>query len=247
MESDSGTSFARGHIKLIVLSVVALTAALFMRGGFTLGAFNFGHAKADKPGMTYEQALAQARQILAQQGGAQGSADSSQTQSQLAELDPTMSAPGQVLGASTGLDTSVDPDEVLNSDVVTSLPLNIYQTNDRYDWNDYALQLHQIESEYGTNFAIGALSGRDPQSLESSAQTYKAVVAELRNLKVPSQFENYHRMKIVYYTSLAQMALSMSPNGPDDNAISAASLFYSLGDKIKTARVQLSAQYGVVL
>lgn len=252
MESIPATSFGRSHIKLIAVSVVLLTTALFMRGGFTLGSFGFSSSEAAPKPMTLLEAQAKAHEIVAAQNAANGTSDSAaadaQTQSDLAQLDPSFGT-GSVLGASTGVgaDTSVNADDVLNSDVVTSLPITTITTNDPLDFNTYAIQVHAIESKYGANIIIGALSGRDEASLQSAANNYKGIVSEFRVMKVPTQFLEYHRMKLVYYSALAQMATSMSASGPDDTASSAASLFFSLNDRIKTLKNQLMTQYEVVL
>lgn len=253
MEPIPAASFGKSHIKLIAVSIILLVAASFMRGGLKLSSFGAASAESAPKPITLEEAQAKAHAIVAAQATADGddsAAAAQQTKEQLAELDPNLAdelAGGSVLGASTGVDPTVDADQVLNSDTVTSLPITSYVTSDSLDFNTYATQIHRVESKYGANVIIGALSGRDEASLQGAANNYKGIVAELRTMRVPSQFLEYHRMKLVYYAALAQMASSMTADGPDDSAASAASLFFSLNDKIKSMRTQLNSQYEVIL
>jgi len=248
MEPIPLASFGKSHVKLIAVSVILLIAASFMRGGLKLGSFGFSSAQSAPEGLTLEEAKVQARQIVAERHGldSDSAAMAEQAQAQLAEIDPTY-GDGSVLGSSIGTDGNIDTDSILNSDAVNSIQINTYQTDDRLQLNFYASQVHAVESHYGAIALLGALGTREQSSLLAAQAGYKNIISELQGIKVPSQFSQYHKMKLVYYSALASMADSMASEGPNEQAATAASLFFSLNDKIDALRPQLESQYGVIL
>jgi hypothetical protein len=247
MEPIPAASFGKSHIALIGVSIVLLVAATFMSGGLKLSSFSFSSAQSAPKGLTLAEAQAQAHQIIAERNGT-GTGDSTalaaQNQEQLAEVDPSYGK-GSVLGAST--DSSADVDQVLNSDAIASLPISSYQTSDPLQFNGYARSVHAVESKYGADVLLGALTTRDQASLQAAAAAYKNIIAGLLEVKVPSQFIEYHRMKLVYYSALAGMASSMATDGADDQTAAAASLFFTLNDKLQALQTQLESQYEVIL
>jgi hypothetical protein len=248
MEPIPAASFGKSHISLIAVSIVLLVAASFMRGGLKLGSFGFSSAKSAPKPLTYEEIKAMAHDKVAQNNAAaaDSSASDAQTQAQLAEVDPTYGT-GSVLGASIGPASDADVDQVMNSGLISSLPISTYQTTDALQFNAYASAVHAVENKYGGEALIGALTTRDQASLQSATSSYKNIITGLMAVKVPTQFLEYHRMKLVYYSSLAQIASSMSGDGNNDTAASAASLFFSMNDKILALQSRLESQYEVIL
>ena len=241
-------SFGKSHLKLIAVSVILLIAATFMRGGLKLSSFSFSTAKSAPQGMTLEEAKAKARQIVAERHGSavDQSVLAEQTQDQLAEIDASYGG-GEVLGAATASEGNMDADSVLNSEAVNSIQINTYQTSDKLRLNSYASQVHAVEGKYGAVVLLGALGSREQSGLQAARAGYKNIISSLQALLVPSQFSEYHKMKLVYYSALASMADSMASEGPNEQAAAAASLFFSLTDKIDALGTQLETQYGVIL
>lgn len=248
MEPIPAVSFGKSHLKLIGASILLLIAALFMRGGFTLGSFGLSQADSAPKRITLAEAQAQAHQIVMEQSGgvADGAALAEKTQEQLAEIDPNFGG-GAVLGASVGDDGNLNVDELLNSSAIKSAQINIYQTQDPLQFTAYSSQVHDLENKYGAIILMTALSTRDQASLQKAQAGYKSIIAGLQAMQVPSQFEEFHRIKLVYYSALATMAESMASEGPNEQAATATSLFFSLNDKLESLSAQLASQYGVML
>lgn len=247
MEPIPAASFGKSHIKLIAVSIILLVTATFMRGGFTLGKFGFSKAESAPNKLTLAEAKAQAHQIVAEKYGDDNSSSlAEKSQAQLAEIDPNFGQ-GSVLGASIGVDGNIDISSVLNSDAISSAKINVYQTENKLQLNGYGTQLHAIEEKFGAVILLGALTTRDQASLQQAQSGYKNIISALQEMQVPAQFEEYHRMKLVYYSSLVSMADSMASEGPSEQAATATTLFFSLNEKLETLRSQLESQYGVLL
>lgn len=249
MESNPVFSFGKNHLGLIAISIVLLSVATFMRGGFTLGAFSFNKAESAEQGLTYEQAKEQAQKIVAEKYAGIGSnteAQSQLTQQQLAEVDPNYGE-GAVLGTSVDSQGNIDVDNLLSSQTMQALQIFTYETQDRLQLNYYGTQVSEIENKNGALLLFSALSSREQSSLQRAASGYKTIAAELQAMQVPTQFEQYHRMKLVYYSSLATMAESMASEGPGEQAATAASLFFALNEKIANLGAQLETELGVML
>lgn len=248
MEPIAAGSFGKSHIKLIALSILLLVAATFMRGGFTLGAFGFSSAESAPEKMTYEQAQAQARQMVEEKYASMpaGGQSPEQLQNQLAEIDPNYGQ-GEVLGTSVTSEGNIDVESLMSSDVLKSVDIKTYTTDNRLELNGYGSQVRAIENQHGAVVLMGALSTRENSALMQANRGYKNIISDLQTISVPEQFEEYHRMKLIYYSALASMAESMASEGPSEQAATATSLFFSLNDKIDTLGSQLESQYGVLL
>ncbi len=248
MEPIAAGSFGKSHIKLIALSILLLVAATFMRGGFTLGAFGFSSAESAPEKMTYEQAQAKAKQMIEEKYSAlpAGGQDPEQLQQQLAEVDPNYGQ-GAVLGTSVTSDGNIDVESLMGSDALKAVDVKTYSTDNKLELNAYGSQIRAIENKHGAFVLMGALSTREKSALAQASTGYKNIISDLQSLAVPEQFEEYHRMKLIYYSALVSMAESMASEGPNEQAATATSLFFSLNDKIDTLGSQLESQYGVLL
>lgn len=234
-----------GHISVIAMCAFALIFFTYLKSGFKLNLFTASKNETVKV-LTYNEALKLAQAEI--EGSVSDSeVDSVQNTNQIAMLDP-LSKEGQVLGASTD-DESIFPnaEEFLTPEILNEIKLTILPVSDSETVAQYKRDLHTIESNNSAEEILAALSNDDKAALKNVEPKVKQLVVELYAMPVPKAVEEYHKVKMIYYLNLSQLALGYSGDttvaSPKDTSIA----IFSLVDKIQKLAQEIENNFGVQL
>jgi Ca2+/Na+ antiporter len=234
-----------GHISVIAMCAFALIFFTYLKSGFKLNLFTASKNESVKV-LTYEEALKLAQAEI--EGSASGSeVDNLKNTNQIAMLDP-LSKEGQVLGVSTD-DESIFPsaDEFLTPEILNEIKLTFLPVSDTETVAQYKRDLHTIESNNSAEEILAALSNDDKTALKNVEPKVKQLVVELYAMPVPKAVELYHKIKMIYYLNLSQLALGYSGDttvaDPKDVSIE----IFALIEKMKRLTQDIQNKYGIEL
>jgi len=248
-KEQSSFGFTAGHFMLIAACIVALLGFAFLRGDVTWAKLTSNlpllHAASTQPLVTYDQALAQAKQQLGMDNAlpAQSGVVANQQKSDVALLDASSTA-GSVLGASTEPLPSVD--ELFTQEKLDAINVNSTPVTNQQTVQDYFNNITVVEINYNAPVLLSAFAAQNSDVLSKTHDAYLQMIADLRGIPVPAGLVTYHKMKLVYYSTLASLADSMSSgdSGRSDSIL-AGNLYFELSGKVDQMETQLKAQYGI--
>ncbi len=232
-----------GHLALIALCAVLLVGVTFMKNGFTLHVKAGEEKKVKVTKAEIERQVAMEMNQNYQTGG-----DNQDEIAKLAIVDPNFSE-GLVAGTSTasqieGLPSASDiPDEVLNAIKVLILdgPTNATTVM------EYANQVVLVESTHNAMGLLIAVSGEDVEAAKAARPELDALILDLAKVPVPSQIQNYHKLKLMYYESLIQWANNSAQEPGAVNIETLSSGLLALTDKLSLTEREIEEAYGVTL
>lgn len=231
-----------GHLGIIAACAVILLALTVMKGGFR---FSLKSSSASQPGLTYEEAK---KMAVAQMGGEPESTyDPDIAQQQLAMIDPSL-ADGQVLGASTGLEGMMPAAETVFTDSILN-QIKIREMNESgvEAVKKYADQLTAAESQFDILTLLGFLAGQDAKSLETVPAKTKEIILALAAVEVPKELAEYHRLKMIYFTTMGNVALNLAGKTGDADLDNSTTLFFSLTERLQNIQAEIYNKYSVTL
>ena len=234
--------FHMGHIGIIALVAAALVGLSMIKSGPEL------FSKNDPPPYTFTYDEVK-NQVVAE-NASQPTTTNDQTDQQLAMIDPNYNS-GQVLGTSTdstGLDSVIPKAE----DMLTPQVLNMIQvkTSDKSDKDSiqtYADQVTYVESHFNSLGILTDLNGTDPSQLKEAKDNATKIVQGLSLIVVPKPLEDYQKVKMMYYTTLGNMADVFAGTNTKYSVDDVASILLSLTDKLDRSATDVFNTYGVQL
>ncbi len=226
-----------GHLGLILFCALLLTGITFMKGGFKLS-FN---KNTDTQITKYT--LEQARQEVAGENGSVVNGDD--TLSQLALIDPDLGQ-GSVLGASTE-DLGMFPpaEEIFTSETLSVIKVKLLPDTNIESVKRYAQDIISVESQGGVLELISSINSSDPRILQSAPEKAAQIVAMLAQVKVPGELEEYHKLKMIYYIALGDVAANLDGTSENGAFDAAATGLFSLIDKLERIKLDVANKYGV--
>lgn len=232
-----------GHIGIIAFCAMVLIALTFIKGGFhfSLGSANPSFSNA----LTYEQAKQETFAVMGSAPNIQ--AGSSQAQNQIAMLDPNLQQ-GSVLGTSTGVsDLFPAAETVFTPDVLGQIKINLQKNSGPDSVQIYANQISALEADSDVLSMISDLNSDDAKILAAIPDKTKKMVEALAKISVPSDLAEYHRLKMVYYTTFGNLATNLSGQQGLSDTDSATTLFFSLTDRLERIRTEILNKYNLTL
>lgn len=237
-------NFHAGH-----LGIIALVAAVLILFSIIQNGFHFSRAGAESgagkdSSLTYEQTGARLFAEDASQAQVPGTSDLGE---QLTLIDPSLNQ-GAVLGATTDLSQAVGQvDQALTAEKLNQVPVKLLDSESPADLQKYAAQLELIKAYYNADSLLGNLNTTDSGVLEDTANTARKIISELLRLNVPKPLADFHKLTLVYYSALANIAKSFESDNFSDESGSAALIFFNLSDRLEKTKNQLYNQYGILL
>lgn len=242
IHKDQDHGFTKGHIATIAVCALALAGIGFMKNGF-----NFSLSKASsgeiKP-YTYEMALAE----VESQGSSSGEHSADENRNQLAMLDSNFSE-GSVLGASTGTLDSVIPDaqDTLTPEVLAPIKINLLPNTTTESLKQYVEDVRAVELQDEADVILSNLNSDDKKLLEETAKKVIPLVQDLLLVPVPKALEEYHKIKMIYYLQLSNLAEGYAGvvNAPDPKETGMQ--VFSVTERLSKIQSEISDKYGVRL
>ena len=227
------------HLALIAVCAFGIFGLTMLKNGFQLNP-NVSKAKVQNQStaLTYEEAKAQVLEKHSNQANSSG-----YEENPLATLDPG-SDEGYVLGANTEdgipqIEASLSKDKLSRVQVI-SIDVSGKIAMERY-FDDV-----EFAEQSGESFAaLSSLSSTDASELRNGSEKAMKVVSYLKGVRVPTEAVEFHRLKIIYYAMLSQLAQSLIDQNVNGNAEAQSSVFFTLVGKIESLEVALKDKYKI--
>lgn len=241
-QNYSGIHF--GHLGIVMLCAIVLIFTAWMKSGF-----NFILSPGSEPItkiLTYDQAMAQ---VLAEAGESPQSsiADGSGSNSnQLAMIDPMLSDVA-VLGTSTGtLDTVIPSgDQVLTPEILNNIKVTVIATTSLEAIKKYKDDLEFVENQDGAASIIADLTSQDSALLKTDADKITQLLVDLLQVEVPAPLADYHKVTLLYYTELRELALGYSGDVNARDPKDVGLEIFPITDYLENAKSNLLSKYGL--
>lgn len=226
------------HLGLIAVCAFGILGMTLLKNGLHIKPDAAQVNNSTRASLTYEEAKAQ---VMASH--AQDAIRPEVENNPLLTLDPGRDS-GDVLGANTEngisqLDASVTPE------MLSQVQINSINVGGKVAMERYFADMESAE-QYGESFvALAALSSTDPNELKEGGVKAMKVVSYLKGVKVPTEAVEFHRMKILYYTTLSQLAGSLASGSKDETTQIESSMFFTLVGKIENLETSLRSKYSI--
>lgn len=236
--------FHWGHFGAILMCAVFLIGVTFMRNGFRMFPVS---ASQGEQALTYEQIAQKVERenpelvALANQGTV---VENSATRDQLALIDPTQNT-GSVLGAST--DETFPVMEYLSADTLRKIKVKSLGYTNTQAVEKYEKMLTNIDANYDTLALLGNFSTGTDEALQQNSKITPFVIAELTAIPVPTDVEEYHRLKIIYHTVLQGLADMKLGNVPDEQFNDLSNMLLGVMERMTIIRESVQNKYQITL
>lgn len=227
-----------GHLAIIFGCVVFLVGTMILKNGFNLSSLV---ASADNQG-TKEISYEEIKNQVAAESNVQIN-DSQSLADKVAILDPGAQA-GKVLGESIGFKVA-EPKEIINDPRFQNIKVLTISGMQKIDIERYASDVTLIESENNGLLILAYLNSEDPVALEQAVVGASAIASLLEQVYVPAHLEAYHKMKIIYYKSLEQIARNFAQQQPLETLQQATSDMFSAINAMSSVRTTIYSRYQV--
>ncbi|MEZ4180000.1 MAG: hypothetical protein R3B41_00565 [Candidatus Doudnabacteria bacterium] len=237
--------FGFNHALLLGAAVVIFLILIIPQLNNLVGSLT-ANADDQKPVLTFEQAQSQVESELDQLFAELDTSNNIQDQ-QLSLLD-RVDDNGQVLGAAIGLGDIPTAEQLFSEQELSQIPVQSVIYTDAQTVQQYADRISRIEGYYDTIEIFAVLNESDPARLREVANQTEAIVNSMRQIPVPDELLNYHRLSSIYYQTLGQIGLGFAggESGAVNLQIYSKNLF-SLIDRIGMVREEINQKYGVKL
>lgn len=240
--------FNFAHLGIVVFCSVLLLGMSWLKNPEL---FAWLGSAAQAPGLyTYEQAQKEVfaqmsdydRQTLAQTVNG----ENSQMSGELAMIDPNFSG-GSVLGASTGTNDTIIPEakQVLTEEVLNLIPVNFSVSSSPENAKKYKDDLDFAENQNGASAVLEDVNSQDKKVLTDASKKLELLLQDLMQISVPADLVEYHKVKLLYYSELKQLAEGYAglegARDPQDVGFE----LLPLKDYFSTASDELYKKYGL--
>ncbi len=210
-----------------------------MKNGWSLSAVTARADAAKGEVASYEDVK---QKIMAENSGDDAASEEASTD-KLSLLDPADKA-GKVLGDSIGF-TIAEPGEIATDPRFQNIQVLTTSGMQKSDVERYAFDVLQIESENNGLLLLAYLNTEDPVALEQARLSASAIATLLQEIYVPSQLAAYHKMKVIYYTSLEQIARNFAKVESTETLQQATSDMFSAINAMSPVRTTIYSRYQV--
>jgi hypothetical protein len=226
-------------------ALIAAGAIIMVSG--VLGVLRFSAAplfsKADNRSVTYEDV----RASIEQAGVSSGDPRIDDIRAQLALIDPTLNEE-KVLGAvSDQILNYPKAEEIFPQSLLETIAIHKIDANDKASLELYATKILFTESNVDALAIYGGLNSTDPTALADATQQATQMVTELSSIEVPKPLWEYHRLKMMYYKTLANFGDIFSGITAEAEVENQGPILFSLTDRLERIRTEIANTYGVNL
>jgi hypothetical protein len=111
----------------------------------------------------------------------------------------------------------------------------------------YTDELLLAESKLGSLEMLSDLNSTDQAVLISVDERAKKLVAALAQISVPSALEEFHKFKMIYYTTLGSVALNLAGEATAADADSSVTIMFSVLQKLESIKSEIFSKYQVAI
>lgn len=240
--SEKQTGLSWNHLGIVALCSLAIFGILFLKNGKVV----FTKSFYIKPTLlTYEGAKQKALARLEKEGWGNSNIASEDSLNQLSDSESL----GRVLGLTTQSGTLIEPlGNLFSAEQLQSIQLKTTNDNSKIRIEKYFKELVINESVGSELSALLSFSQADASGYEESAKKSTEMVSFLKSMEVPTELSEFHKYKLIYYTSLSFLARSMLSGSVDDPSVQKyATIFFSVIEKINSEKDKITNKYEIQL
>lgn len=230
--------FSKAHAQLIGIAVVAFVVLVVAKTGVDIKGM-FAKADSEKPKVTFESARAE---VLADAGATPQVEIDNETIRQLAMLD--LSETGEVLGANSDYPNA---EEIFTPEVMNKVQIKNSGLSGQEAVQKYAEQVLYVESTVDVLTMLSNMNSDDKTIVAKSQESAKSIIATLAMVPVPKGLEDYHRYKMMYYTTLINIGDVWIGKLPESDLGDQSKILFSLTEKIESIKSSMFEKYKIVL
>lgn len=244
-QTTNKSHFDYSQLALVFACAALLVGITFFKSGFkfTLTPTKSATADSNKV-LTYDEVK---KQVEAKNQNSLDEALASigeEGKEQLALLDP--SSGGQVLGADTNTENLFPKAETLFSkEVLEQIKINSTSESGRSSIQKYADEVLSVESKFGSLNILSDLNSSDPEVLKNVNERAKVMVGNLVKIPVPLELSEVHRLRMIYYVTLGNIAINLAGEKAEADADSSVTLIFSLIERIENLKAKILQQYQI--
>lgn len=227
-----------GHLAIIVGCAVFLVGTMIIKNGFSLSSLVARAGNEGTETISYEEIK---KQVAAESNVAM--VDPDKLADNIALLDPGAQA-GKVLGESIGFKVA-EPKEIATDPRFQNIKVLTTSGMQKFDIERYASDVTLIEAENNGSLILAYLNTEDPVALDQAVLSASAIVSLLEQVYAPAHLESFHKMKIIYYKSLEQIARNFGQQQPTETLQQATSDMFSAINAMSSVRTTIYSRYQV--
>lgn len=233
----SGLGFSINHYGLIAISLIIFLGLMFTTESLTLQnltAFKF--LKANNESVT-EQTLPE---VSVEEVATEAIDKLTAQKNELSSLlDPSFGQ-GSVLGENTEGKKALDA--TLSEQSLQAIPvMAVVDTENNII--DYVDQLQLLELYYGDLLILSSITTQDPAAAGKAIPLVKGLISELKSMKVPQSLVRYHRLKLMHYAVVMNMAQNIASNLSPEDKSAAGILFFEITNEMESEKAALIQKY----
>ncbi len=231
--------FSLAHAQLIGVAVVIFAILVVTQTGVSIKGM-FASADSEKPMLTYESVRAE---VLAKNSGSssQGEVDAENAR-QLAMLD--LSDDGEVLGVNSDFPSA---DQIFTPDVMSKIQIKHSALTGNEAIQKYADQVLYIESNTDVLALLSNMNSEDHGVIEKSQASTKEMIGALAQVPVPTGLEDFHRYKMMYYTTLRNIGDIWLGKLAETELQTQSTILFSLTEKIESIKATVQKNNSISL
>jgi len=224
---------------IAVVCIVVVSGALGALRFFSSPLFS----KASQQNVTYEDVLSE----VERSGVSSGDSRLDDIRAQLALIDPNLNE-GDVLGAvSNEIINYPKAEELFSEALLEDIEIKKTDVNDEQSIELYGTKILFIESQVDAMAIYGGLNSTDPTALADASAQANHMVVELAVVEVPKPLWEYHRLKMMYYKTLANFGDIFSGIKDEAEIENQGPILFSLTDRMERIKRDIANKYSVNL
>lgn len=234
--------FTKGHAQLIGIAVVIFAVLVYSQSNISLHAM-FSKADNNQDVITYEKAKAE---VLAKNGATDSTEYDQHVEDQFAMLT-LKDENGQVLGDAVGLTDIPSSEELFTPETLAQITVKTTVQTDKKAIEVYAGQVVYVESRYDVISLLSQINSDDKATVALAKEQAATIVRALNLITVPQPLVEYHRYKLMYYTSLINIGEIWLGERDANQLQVQTKILMSVMNKLESMKSQITQKYSVEL
>ncbi len=231
--------FTLAHAQLIAIAVVVFVILVATQSSLDIKAMFAGASTPEKM-LTYESVRTE---VLAENGSDSNQDEmNAENARQLAMLN--LSDNGEVLGVNSDFPSA---EELFSPEMMDKIAIKHSSLNGDAAIKKYADQILYVESAVDVLALLTNMNNEDHSAVEQSQNSAKSMIASMAAVPVPSGLEDYHRYKMMYYTTLINIGDIWLGKRDQSELQDQSKILFSLTEKIESIKASVLTKSSISL
>lgn len=235
--------FTIAHFATVGVCALALIALTFMKDGFSFKANKTNAEGQTNSEVSYEKIKAK---VESKYSGETKIAETETDEKTMATLNPLHGA-GDILGAASDSPLIPSADTLFPQVSLDKIEVKVFPDSSNEAMRRYVRDIAVIEATYNTIDMVTILAGTDQATMSKLGEDAKKVVSELKVTPVPPPLVQYHKMRMMMFTTMGMLADANAGKSPEISKNDLAAAFLSLIDKTDQISGEIYSKYQIEL